>query len=326
FSLTLHFAMDNDYDNEFPTYSTSSTPNTSQWTSALDQDNDVSVSFSQSPLTPLISETSNSNNNTKRVKLFDKPGLVQFFFEFYELPGTKPDDKPITKAKCKIEGCQIKYVWHGSTTNIVNHLCDVHHITKTSLEHSSVEELKKFSQQTIESTLLKPYSVSRQQKLTRDIVKFLISCVTCHWISDEFRIYDLTLGVIEMGAYKTADDIVDSIEPILEEFGLEGSKILSITTDNGSNVKLAVTRLSARLSNSNNNDYHRDGANIRDKLLSNKEFKVVQALVELLCPFDKATEILSRSNYATLSIMVPTIEELVYRLNNTNTDFDLVNE
>lgn len=72
--------------------------------------------------------------------------------------------------------------------------------------------------------------------------------VTCHWVSDEFHIYDLTLGVIEMGAYKTADDIIDSIEPMLEEFGLEGSKILSITTDNGSNVKLAITRLSARLS------------------------------------------------------------------------------
>ncbi|CAG8837387.1 19719_t:CDS:1, partial [Cetraspora pellucida] len=80
------------------------------------------------------------------------------------------------------------------------------------------------------------------------------------------------------------------------------------------------------LENSNNNDHHHDGVNIRDKLLSNEEFNVVQALVKLLCPFDKATEILSRSNYATLSIMVPTIEELVYRLNNTNSDFSIVNK
>lgn len=80
------------------------------------------------------------------------------------------------------------------------------------------------------------------------------------------------------------------------------------------------------LENSNNNNNHRDGANIRDKLLSNEEFKVVQALVELLYPFDKATEILSGSNYATLSIMVPTIEELIYRLNNSNSNFDIVNE
>ncbi|CAG8502158.1 10035_t:CDS:2 [Racocetra persica] len=50
-----------------------------------------------------------------------------------------------------------------------------------------------------------------------------------------------------MGIYKTANDIVSSIESILEEFGLERSKILSITTDNGSNVKLAIIRLSERL-------------------------------------------------------------------------------
>ncbi|CAG8827393.1 153_t:CDS:2, partial [Racocetra persica] len=65
-------------------------------------------------------------------KLFDKPGLAQSFFEFYDQPGIKPEDKPITKAKCKIEGCQTQYVWH-------------------------------------ETTLSKPYSVSRQQKLTRDL-------------------------------------------------------------------------------------------------------------------------------------------------------------
>ncbi|CAG8647775.1 24216_t:CDS:2, partial [Gigaspora margarita] len=45
-------------------------------------------------------------------------------------------------------------------------------------------------------------------------------------IIDEFCIYDLTLGVIEIGAYKTTNDIINSIEPILEEFGLKRSKIL----------------------------------------------------------------------------------------------------
>ncbi|KAF0562286.1 zinc finger bed domain-containing protein 1-like [Gigaspora margarita] len=78
------------------------------------------------------------------------------------------------------------------------------------------------------------------------------------------------------------------------------------------NLECPIKWLTNDLENSNNNDYHHDGANIRDKLLSNEEFKVVQALVELLYPFDKATEIFSGSNYAKLSIMVPTIEELVY--------------
>ncbi|CAG8836522.1 45013_t:CDS:2, partial [Gigaspora margarita] len=42
--------------------------------------------------------------------------------------------------------------------------------------------------------------------------------ITCHWVSNEFHIYKLTLDIIEMGAYKTANDIIDSIKPILEEF------------------------------------------------------------------------------------------------------------
>ncbi|CAG8836523.1 45014_t:CDS:2, partial [Gigaspora margarita] len=58
----------------------------------------------------------------------------------------------------------------------------------------------------------------------------------------------------------------------------------------------------------------------------NEEFKVVQALVELLYPFNKATKILFGSNYATLSIIVPTIIELIYQLNNSNSNFDIVNK
>ncbi|RIB08427.1 hypothetical protein C2G38_2045172 [Gigaspora rosea] len=78
--------------------------------------------------------------------------------------------------------------------------------------------------------------------------------------------------------------------------------------------------------NSTNTNYCRDGANIREKLLSNDEFESVKALVNLLYPFHKATEIHSGSTYATLSIMVPTIEELVYRLNNTNSELYIINE
>ncbi|KAF0520816.1 zinc finger BED domain-containing protein 1-like [Gigaspora margarita] len=96
--------MDDYRDHEFSTYSTSSsTSNTSQWTNTLDQDDDISVSYSQSPPPPppLVNETTNNNNNVKRVKLSNKPGLAQSFFEFYEQPGIKPEDKPIIKAKCK---------------------------------------------------------------------------------------------------------------------------------------------------------------------------------------------------------------------------------
>ncbi|CAG8722449.1 6851_t:CDS:2, partial [Gigaspora rosea] len=461
--------MDEDYDYDFSTYNSTSDSSfiTNQQTDSLDQDDDnIQISHSQSP-------APSSNEIT--------------------------DNKSTTKLKCSIKGCQTEYVWHGSTTNMINHLRDVHHITKMSLHNKTADELKKSSQQTLETMLLKPYPPAKQQKLTQDVLRLFISCtlplylvenknfrtflhsfdprykppcvntlkneiangtnhttqviknmihsqantilltfdlwtsrahdsylgVTCHWISDEFRMYDLTLSVVEIGAYKTAGDIVDSIEPLLEEFSIEGDKILSITTDNGSNVKAAVTRLSASLSlstpianifcaahtlqlsvetglvvvqnlitkckalislmsgekkrkqlreaqirvgilntnvvdvitdvatrwnstymalerlvelerpikwlandleNSNNNDNRRDGTNIRDKLLTNEEFSIARELVNLLSPFDKATEILSGSNYATLGIMVPTVEELIYRFSNIDSEIDIINE
>ncbi|CAG8468912.1 14390_t:CDS:2 [Racocetra persica] len=104
--------MDDNYDYEFFTYLTSST-----------------------------NETTNNNNNVKRVNLSDKPSFAQSFFEFYDQLRIKPENKLVTKAKCKVKDCQTQYVY-------------------------LVEELKKSSQQTIETTLLKPYLASRQQKLT----------------------------------------------------------------------------------------------------------------------------------------------------------------
>lgn len=87
-------------------------------------------------------------------------------------------------------------------------LRDVHRITKMSLHDKTVDELKKSSQQTL-FTFLRSFDLWT----SRAHESYL--GVTCHWISDEFCIYDLTLSIIEMGAYKTAGDIVDSIEPLL---------------------------------------------------------------------------------------------------------------
>ncbi|CAG8589236.1 5519_t:CDS:2 [Cetraspora pellucida] len=67
-------------------------------------------------------------------------------------------------------------------------------------------------------------------------------------ISNEFKIYDSTLSMIEISEYKTTSNIVSTIEPVLEEFGISRSKLVSIMTDNSSNVKAAVIQLSTKIS------------------------------------------------------------------------------
>ncbi|CAG8855706.1 36407_t:CDS:1, partial [Gigaspora margarita] len=47
--------------------------------------------------------------------------------------------------------------------------------------------------------------------------------------------------------YKTAINIVSAIEPVLEEFGISKNKLVSITTDNGANIKAAVAQISNKL-------------------------------------------------------------------------------
>ncbi|CAG8624863.1 11498_t:CDS:2 [Dentiscutata heterogama] len=65
-------------------------------------------------------------------------------------------------------------------------------------------------------------------------------------------------------------------------------------------LECPIKWLANDLENLTNNDYCRNSTNIHDKLLSNEEFKV--------------------------SIIVLIIKELVYRLNNTDSDFDIINK
>ncbi|CAG8818011.1 19229_t:CDS:2 [Gigaspora margarita] len=191
--------------------------------------------------------------------------------------------------------------------------------------------------------------------------------------------YNLTLSVAKIGKYKTANNIVSTIEPVLEEFGISRGKLVSITTDNGSNVKVAITQLSTKISPSKpiycqyflystyiaieekkckqlqeaqistdkqksktinviqNIETHWNSTYMALKRLVKLE-KPIKRLInnlknsanidrqhdDLLYPFDKATEILSGSNYTTLCIIVPTIEELINCLNNTDSEFDVL--
>ncbi|CAG8775512.1 5679_t:CDS:2, partial [Racocetra persica] len=109
-------------------------------------------------------------------------------------------------------------------------------------------------------------------------------------ISDEFMIYDSTLNMIKIGEYKTASNIVSTIEPVLEEFG--------ITLKRLTKLERSIRWLVNDLENSTNIEHQHDGT----------------------------TEFLSDSNYATLSIMVPTREELIHHLNNMNSESGIINE
>ncbi|CAG8794069.1 1541_t:CDS:2, partial [Cetraspora pellucida] len=66
--------------------------------------------------------------------------------------------------------------------------------------------------------------------------------ITCHWLTDSFELYKVILDIEELDKHN-AFDIIESVNSVLNKFNIDHSKIFTITTDNGSNVKSAVQQL-----------------------------------------------------------------------------------
>ncbi|CAG8851908.1 5163_t:CDS:2, partial [Gigaspora margarita] len=61
-------------------------------------------------------------------------------------------------------------------------------------------------------------------------------------------------------------------------------------------------------------EVRRGAETMRSFIPSEEEFELLKELIEILSPFDEATEFLSGSKYPTLGFMIPILEELARRL------------
>jgi hypothetical protein len=66
--------------------------------------------------------------------------------------------------------------------------------------------------------------------------------VTLHYVTDEWKLKHFTLEVLRMTGSHTGNAIYDILDKLLEDFHLK-EKIISVTTDNGSNMVLACQLL-----------------------------------------------------------------------------------
>lgn len=79
-------------------------------------------------------------------------------------------------------------------------------------------------------------------------------------------------------------------------------------------LRESVELLIKNLSNDPNRDYKNDGISLDSLFLTNNEWVAVEELVNILKPFADATKILSGSNYPTLNIVNPIINNLNKKL------------
>ncbi|CAG8794161.1 13748_t:CDS:2, partial [Racocetra persica] len=231
-------------------------------------DDDTFTLHSQS-LTYLAHQVTNSeviNIKPKKIKLSDKGSFTKPFFNFYKCPRAQPEEKTITKAKYMItkislENKSIEELKNPSQQTIETVLLKPHSASKQKKLMQDI--IKLFISCTLPLSLIENKNfhtflhsfdsqyeppcvntikneIANRTFYTTQVIKQILYTQT-DTILEEFHMRNLTLGVIEMGVYKTANDIVESIEPMLKEFDIDRNKILSIITDNGSNIKTAIT-------------------------------------------------------------------------------------
>lgn len=66
--------------------------------------------------------------------------------------------------------------------------------------------------------------------------------ITCSYLDQQYNLCEITLTLSHVRYPHTSENIKDSIEEILDKWDLR-SKVYSITTDNGSNVKKCVKNM-----------------------------------------------------------------------------------
>jgi hypothetical protein len=65
--------------------------------------------------------------------------------------------------------------------------------------------------------------------------------ITAHWINEDWEPVDITLGFEKLTGKHTGEALLDAFIAVVERFNLQ-RKVMSITSDNGSNV-LKLTSL-----------------------------------------------------------------------------------
>ncbi|CAG8845622.1 30265_t:CDS:2, partial [Gigaspora margarita] len=236
-----------DYDDEFNS------------SSGQDEESDVELA-STSAFTLALSAPTLSTQNTN-------------FFEKYTALELLDNRKvEVEKVSCKFEDCNTEYVWRGSTSNCITYLHNIYQITKKSLK----DKLVKAKQQTIYQVISRPHSSHIQQKLTYQLVRYIVAYAQPISIveDDDFRLWtkilisnlisrtsdkvSLTFNFWSSRAHDSyleitchwLTDSFDLYEIMLNIGELDKhhasdiiEAVFSITTDNSSNVKSAVQQI-----------------------------------------------------------------------------------
>ncbi|CAB5201767.1 unnamed protein product [Rhizophagus irregularis] len=144
--------------------------------------------------------------------------------------------------------------------------------------------------------------------------------VTCSWVSMDWKLKEALLILQQVPYPHTGEIISRLLTEIFKKWNLE-KKVISLTTDNGSNIKKAaqlmenVDRLPCA---AHTLQLTVDGEKLERIMLTKDEWELLSTLVDVLDGFEVVTTLLSGANYVTISLMYPAISRIIKEIKPNN--------
>ncbi|KAF0504371.1 zinc finger bed domain-containing protein 4-like [Gigaspora margarita] len=126
----------------------------------------IQISGSNNENNLLISESNGTQQSSQHTENNDKRSICWKYFEPFKVP------KRGETTKCTIDGCNKKYIWRGSTSNLVGHLKTKHDIT---------------SMTAIQPTITKNNFRNFELDVNLPVIKFIVSSVLPFNIVDNLK-------------------------------------------------------------------------------------------------------------------------------------------
>ncbi|CAG8809786.1 22461_t:CDS:2 [Cetraspora pellucida] len=306
----------NDSDNEF------------NFSSGQDEESDVELLASTSTSTLALSTLALSTQNTK------------FFERYTALELLDNNEVEVEKVSCKFEDCDTEYIWLGLTSNCITHLHDIHQITKELLKNTLVKAKQQTIYQLTDSfdlhkiildikELDKHHAFDIVESVNSVINKFKINCQNVFSITTDNG-SNVRSAVQQMGIsnVKCAGHMLQlSVNLGLKEITPRLKELLNVIKDVNTYwnstlyaieclvyLKPAIIQLYSTLTNHTIREVKKGAETMGLYIPSLEEFKLLEELIEVLSPFDEATQFLSRSKYPTLGFMTPILKKLAHQL------------
>lgn len=78
--------------------------------------------------------------------------------------------------------------------------------------------------------------------------------VTAHWINTKWKLQEVVIGFKPLGGSHTGHKMMEAFAAVVEHFGLQ-QKVMSITSDNASNIKKMMQELATMMRDKNSEWY-----------------------------------------------------------------------